>query len=85
MGITLNRLYSEVGSTPYSVRLDYDGSNNLIYIGLATPSSSNDSASWRICKLYYNTNNDISGMRYASGSTLFTYKWSNRTTLSYWG
>jgi len=85
MGITLNRLYSEVGNTPYSVRLDYDGSNNLIYVGLASPSSSNDNSSWRICKLYYNTNNDISGLRYADGNTNFDNVWSNRTTLSYYG
>ena len=85
MGVVLSRLYNEIANTPFSIRLDYDGSNNLQYIGLATPSSSNDSASWRICKLTYTSNLDISSMKYVSGSTSYAYKWSNRTSYQYYG
>jgi YD repeat-containing protein len=83
MGITINRLYSEVGKPQYTTLLDYDGSNKLIYIGLASPSSSTDTASWRISKLYYNSNSDISGMRFADGNSSFDNVWVNRATLTY--
>jgi hypothetical protein len=83
MGITLNRLYSEVGKTQYTTLLDYDSNNNLTYIGTASPSSSTTDSTWRIIKLVYNSNYDISSAKYAQGLSTFTNVWNDRTSYGY--
>jgi len=83
MGITLNRLYSEVGKTQYTTLIDYNANNDIEYIGTSSPSSSVNDSSWRIIKLTYNSNYDISSAKYAQGVSTFTNVWTTRSSYSY--
>lgn len=94
MSVILNRLYQSIKVYPsgnyldvsdykFATRLDYDSNDNLVYVGLAHVGSSNSQNCWQIAKLYYNSNNDISGMRFANGDKLFDNVWDNRTSLTY--
>jgi len=83
MGITLNRLYSEVGKTQYTTLIDYNSNNDIEYIGTALPSSLVDNGSWRIIKLVYDSNYNISSAKYAQGVSTFTNVWTTRSSYSY--
>lgn len=83
MVVILNRLYSEVGKTQYTTLLDYDSNGNLIYAGTATPSSASNNSLWRISKLTYTSDYNISSIRYADGNSSFDNIWINRTILTY--
>jgi len=83
MGITLNRLYSEVGKTQYTTLIDYNSNNDIEYIGTALPSSLVDDGSWRIIKLVYDSNYNISSAKYAQGVSTFTNVWTTRSSYSY--
>ena len=83
MGITLNRLYTEVGKSQYTTLLDYNSHNDIQYIGLASPSASASDSVWRIIKLTYTPNYDVSSARYAQGVTTFTNSWNSRSTYYY--
>ncbi len=83
MGITLNRLYTEVGKTQYTTLLDYDSNNNIQYIGTASPSSATSDSDWRLIKLTYTSNYDVSSAKYAQGVSTFTNVWDNRSLYGY--
>lgn len=65
------------------VLLDYQGGENAIYIGMAKPGSGTRAAKWQIKKMVYDANNNITSIKFASGSIDFKYSWSLRTGYSY--
>jgi hypothetical protein len=83
MGITLNRLYTEVGKTQYTTLIDYNSHSDIEYVGYASPSSSINDSSWRILKLTYYPTYDVSSSKYANGVSTFTNKWSLRESYIY--
>ena len=66
----------------YAKEIDYDGSGNVLYIGLALPGSSKASAAWKISKLSY-SGTDVTEILWADGNTLFDNVWNNRATYIY--
>ena len=58
------------------IRVDYDSSNNPIYVGAAPPNSSTSDAEWLIYKLTW-TNGNMTLKQTASGP------WDSRTILGY--
>lgn len=69
--------------TLYTIMLEYDGSNNPIYIGYAIPGSIVSSATWRIKKMTYDIVNNPTNIQWADGNTNFDNIWDNRATYSY--
>lgn len=67
----------------YTIILEYDGSNNPIYIGYAIPGSIASSATWRIKKMTYDIVNNPTNIQWADGNTNFDNIWDNRATYSY--
>lgn len=62
---------------------DYDANANLIYQGDAYAGTAAADASWRIKKLTYDANNNLTAIRFAGGTLAFSKVWNDRTTLSY--
>ncbi len=69
--------------TAYTTALDYSGGTNVIYVGEAVPGSAKTSAVWRIKKLTYDVNNNVTDVQYAGGASTFVNIWSNRATFTY--
>ncbi len=70
------------GTSNYVTELDYDGSGNLIYVGIANIGISTSAAAWRIKKLVY-TGSNLTSVLFAQGSDAFVNAWSSRTSYSY--
>jgi len=86
MAVTISRLKDYIITIPSGglvVRLAYDANDNVEYVGYAPPGSANGDASWRIIKLTYNSNYDISSAKYAQGVSTFTNVWSSRSSYGY--
>ena len=66
----------------YTTRIEYDGSNNPIYVGEAESGSGESELKWRIKKLTY-TGSNVTQIDWCEGSEGFKYKWSERTSYSY--
>jgi hypothetical protein len=67
----------------YIMRVQYDASQNPIYVGYANPGTAIDVAGWQIQKITYDVNNNPTDISYPSGSEGFTFKWSLRATYTY--
>jgi len=73
------------GNTVYSYteKLEYDGSNFLIYQGWALPGTATDEAKWRIVKLTWNGSGLCTDIQFANGKDSFDSAWDLRATYSY--
>lgn len=58
---------------------DYDGSDNIIYLGKARPSTANGTAGWMIAKFTYSGVNMVT-KRLADGNILLDNVWDDRAT-----
>lgn len=69
----------------YSIRYDYDGNGNLLYVGYTDLGNFNDTNNsvWSIIKYSYDGSNNLIGKTYADGDLLFDNIWNDRITLSY--
>ena len=66
----------------YTLKISYDASDNIEYIGIAKPGSATSAAVWQIKKLTYSTD-QITDLQWATGSDNFKHVWDNRASLSY--
>lgn len=64
-------------------RYDYDGSNNLIYEGWASPGKKSSDAAWAIVKNTFTGNNLTLSQYPTITGPEFTAIWDNRATLAY--
>jgi YD repeat-containing protein len=76
----LNRSAVELEGTTL---LDYDASNNPIYIGEAGIGVSSSEAKWRIQKLTYDVHNNVTAIQWAQGSNRYDKVWDLRATYTY--
>ena len=67
----------------YIMRIQYDASQNPIYVGQANPGTADGTAGWQIRKITYDVNNNPTDVSYANGSEGYSFKWSLRTTYTY--
>ena len=75
------RTYSK--SIQYKTTFEYDANDNPVYIGEALPGTSKSESRWRIKKLTYDINDNVTDIETASGTYLFNNKWDNRTSYEY--
>jgi hypothetical protein len=66
----------------FTTRIEYNASNNPIYVGEAETGSGESDEKWRIKKLTYSGSN-VTQIDWCEGSEGFKYKWSERTSYSY--
>lgn len=63
----------------YQRLLDYDASNNLIYVGLGGRGALTSAASWVVFKLGYDGSNNLTSVKTAPENSI----WDNRVSLTY--
>lgn len=73
----------QVSGVTDSVQLDYDGSGNAIYLGLAEPGTATSAPLWQIRKLAYDGSGNLLNTKWANGSRAFNSIWDDRVSLSY--
>lgn len=66
-----------------AIRIEYDGSSNPIYIGIAAPGVLNGDSYWQIRKLTFDGNNNVTAIQYASGTSNFDKIWDSRSDGTY--
>ena len=71
------------GSTNYTMKFDYDGSGNQIYVGWAQTGSASSDSAWRIMQQTFNGTNQLTDLKWPNGSTAFGLVWDNRASYSY--
>ena len=70
----------------YAIRVEYDASNNPIYVGKAVPEpnlSTSDTV-WQITHYTYDASNNMVAQRWAEGSHEFRFRWSQRASYTYY-
>ena len=67
----------------FTLSLDYDINDNLIYFGRAAKGTSEATAGWTIAKLIYDANQNLINIQWAGGNNRFVHVWDDRTSLVY--
>ena len=67
----------------YSMQIDYDVSNNPIYVGFSPPPAGTANATWLIQKITFDASNNPTAVQYPNGNPSFIYVWNDRTGYSY--
>ena len=76
--------YNGSNSNPsYSIQMDYDGSGNMIYMGLAEPNTITSDSYWQIKRFTYSGSGNLLSTTWADGNRNFDNIWDNRTDISY--
>ena len=68
---------------PLTQLLDYVGGTSPIYIGETIPGGATSNAVWRIKKLTYDVNGNVTAIQWSPLSGNFGDIWANRASLSY--
>lgn len=63
-------------------RIENDGGGLAIYIGKASPGSSEGASKWQIQKLTY-VSNAVTEINFANGSPAYAFSWTARASYSY--
>jgi hypothetical protein len=72
-----------IAISEYTMAIEYDVSNNPIYVGEALPDTGKASRGWRIKFITYDVSNNATDVRWASGATEFDKIWNDRATYPY--
>lgn len=72
------------GASNYTMKFDYDGSGNQVYVGWCQVGTATSDSSWRIMKQTFNGSNQLTDVTWPSGSTGFGAVWDNRSSYSYY-
>jgi hypothetical protein len=64
-------------------KIEYDASNNPIYVGEAAPGTAVTTAGWRIKLITYDASNNPTDVQWADGNTNFDKIWNNRSGGTY--
>lgn len=68
---------------PLTTLIEYDGSNNPIYIGEAVAGTAPSATGWSIKKINYDGSNNPTGIQWAEGTTKFDKTWNSRDSYLY--
>lgn len=72
-----------LGTNVFTLKYDYDGSNNQVYVGWTQPGTASSSTGWRIMKQNYNASNFPTDVQWPNASTAFDFIWDQRSAYSY--
>lgn len=74
---------SRLNSNNLSIRIEYDGNSNPIYIGIAAPGTLDGASYWQLRKLTFDGNNNVTAIQYADGNSSFNKIWDSRSDGTY--
>jgi hypothetical protein len=66
-----------------ALQLDYVGGTDPQYVGWAEPGTATSAAKWRIAKLTFDANHNVTQVQWAGGTIAYNAIWDNHTSLSY--
>lgn len=72
-----------LGATNQTMKFDYDGSGNQIYVGWVQPGFATSDTGWRIMKQTFNASQQLTDITWPSASTAFNFIWDNRSVYVY--
>lgn len=72
-----------LGGTNNTMKFDYDINGNMIYTGWAQTGTDSSSTGWRIMQQTFNASNQLTDIKWPSGSTAYGFIWDSRTGYSY--
>jgi len=64
-------------------KIEWDASNNAIYVGRAFPGALVSDAAWQIYKMEWDVSNNMTSLRWADKTDAFIKAWGSRNTYSY--
>jgi len=64
-------------------KIEYDASNNPVFVGEAIPGSATSDSTWRIKKITYDVNNNPTDVQWADSNTNFDKSWDHRSDGTY--
>jgi hypothetical protein len=67
----------------FKKNIEYDASNNPVYLGLASPGTLDSVGGWQIRKIVYDVDNNPTDVDFASGSNKFDKVWDDRASYVY--
>ena len=67
----------------YTKLIAYDSNDRPEYVGEANPGTATSASSWRIKKIAYDTNGNVTSVKWADGNSNFDNVWDNRTSYTY--
>lgn len=82
-GVSTGQPFKFTSDVKYTLQIERDGQGNPVYIGFTNPGVAVDATGWRICKLTFDGQNDVTAMQYADGSTEFNFVWDSRGDYTY--
>jgi len=68
---------------PEKIRIDYAGGLVAIYIGFAQPGTAEDETGWKIMKLTYDANSNMTQLDWANSDAEYDKIWDSRAGYSY--
>lgn len=74
---------SALSQAEYTMAIEYDGSNNPIYVGEAKPGTSQSAIGWRIKQVTFDASNNATDVKWAGSSTEFKFTWDDRSSYTY--
>ena len=72
-----------VADGEWAVRMEYDASDNPIYIGKALPGTAGTASAWQLKYLTYDASGNCIAIQYAGGTEDFLFKWTLRASYTY--
>lgn len=69
-------------ASDHDLRLAYDASDNVEYVGIAEPGTATSAAAWQIKKLTY-TDGAVTAVDFADGTNAYIKVWDDRATYTY--
>lgn len=82
MGVEESILLNLVSSR-YTIVIEYDASNNPVYVGEAKTGTAKSASGWRIKKITYDVSNNPTDIMWAESSSQFDKIWANRASYKY--
>ncbi len=71
------------GSEDLQLAVDYTTGTNPIYIGRSRPGALKSATDWQIRKLTYDSNNNVTDIKFADGTNDYNKIWDNRASYTY--
>ena len=73
----------DYGDSTLTVTFEYDGSNNLIFMGRAQAGLKKGKVGWQVKKFTYDINGNVLEIQWASGTGSFDKIWDDRFLYTY--
>lgn len=74
---------TDYADSTLSMAFEYDGGNNLIFMGRAEAGTAKSDSHWQIKKFTYDVNNNLLDVQWVDGDGNFSFVWDDRVGFEY--